>query len=156
MGPNEQAVLAALLGGMVSGGAQQWANDLATKKQQEEAALKQQGDLPPQPQYIQKGNFLIRTNYTVRLIPERRDCLWRIAEYKFIYGDPWKWPVIYKANKEEIGSNPHLIFPGQVFDIPALDEQGNPLLPGAQEKESTTVDEPGETPANTGQDAEKK
>lgn len=55
--------------------------------------------------------------YTVRLIPERRDCLWRIAEYKTIYGDPFKWTRIYKANKGQI-KNPDLIFPGQVFDIP--------------------------------------
>jgi hypothetical protein len=57
--------------------------------------------------------------YTVRLIPDRRDCLWRIAEYKFHYGDPWKWPMIWKANKDQI-VDPDLIFPGQVFKIPPL------------------------------------
>lgn len=56
-------------------------------------------------------------SYTVKLIPERRDCLWRIAEYDSIYGDPTKWTRIYKANKSQI-KNPDLIFPGQVFDIP--------------------------------------
>jgi nucleoid-associated protein YgaU len=55
--------------------------------------------------------------YTVRLIPQRRDCLWRIAEYDSIYGNPRLWPRIYKANKAKI-RNPDLIFPGQVFDIP--------------------------------------
>lgn len=59
--------------------------------------------------------------YTVRLIPQRRDCLWRIAEYDFIYGDPWKWPAIWKANKDQI-VDPDLIYPGQVFRIPPLPE----------------------------------
>lgn len=79
------------------------------------------------PILIEKGKYLIKTNYQVRLIPERRDCLWRIAEYEFIFNNPWKWPVIYQANKEQI-KDPHMIFPGQLFDIPGLDENGNPLL----------------------------
>ena len=60
--------------------------------------------------------------YTVRLIPERRDCLWRIAEYPFIYNNPLKWPVIYEANKKTFRdpSNPNLIFPGQVLVIPSI------------------------------------
>ncbi len=56
-------------------------------------------------------------SYTVRLIPERRDCLWRIAEYSEVYGDPFKWPSIYSANKDQI-KDPDLIYPGQVFQIP--------------------------------------
>lgn len=34
------------------------------------------------------------------------------------YGSGSKWPTIYEANKEIIGSNPNLIYPGQVFVIP--------------------------------------
>ena len=72
--------------------------------------------------------------YTVKLIPERRDCLYRIAEYSEIYEDPTQWPKIYRANKSMIDgrynsyvrnveeskySRPEdLIFPGQVLDIP--------------------------------------
>jgi nucleoid-associated protein YgaU len=72
--------------------------------------------------------------YTVRLIPERRDCLWRIAAYNEIYGDPAQWPTIYRANKSQIDGRyerytrnveepkysraQDLIFPGQVLDIP--------------------------------------
>ena len=56
-------------------------------------------------------------SYTVRLIPERRDCLWRIAENVEVYGDAFKWPSIYSANKDQI-KDPDLIFPGQVFQIP--------------------------------------
>jgi nucleoid-associated protein YgaU len=60
--------------------------------------------------------------YTVRLIPARRDCLWRIAEYPFIYNNPLKWTVIYEANKSTFKdpSNPNLIFPGQILKIPAI------------------------------------
>ncbi len=60
--------------------------------------------------------------YTVRLIPERRDCLWRIAEYPFIYNDPFKWRVLYDANRKtfENPNDPDLILPGQVLEIPSL------------------------------------
>jgi nucleoid-associated protein YgaU len=60
--------------------------------------------------------------YTVRLIPERRDCLWRIAGYSFIYNNPLKWTVIYEANKKTFRdpSNPNLIFPGQLLQIPSI------------------------------------
>jgi len=61
--------------------------------------------------------------YKVRSIPGRSDCLWRIAEYSFIYNDPLKWPVIYEANKKTFRdpSNPNLIFPGQLLTIPSVD-----------------------------------
>ena len=60
--------------------------------------------------------------YTVRLIPERRDCFWRIAEYPFVYGDPWKWPTLYEANKNKLEDpeNPRIIQPGMVFEIPSI------------------------------------
>jgi nucleoid-associated protein YgaU len=60
--------------------------------------------------------------YTVRLIPSRRDCFWRIAEYPFIYNNPWLWKKIYQLNKEVIEdpNNPDLIQPGQVFKIPSV------------------------------------
>ena len=55
--------------------------------------------------------------YIVKDRPERRDCLWRIAGFKKIYGNPLLWPRIYRANKSQI-RNPDLIYPGQEFDIP--------------------------------------
>lgn len=73
-------------------------------------------------------------SYTVRRIPERRDCLWRIAEYEDIYNNPLEWPKIYESNKDVIvkafnrykrntaepkyNRAADLIFPGQTFDIP--------------------------------------
>ncbi len=60
--------------------------------------------------------------YTVRLIPERRDCLWRIAEYPFVYGDPWQWRLLYDANKAALvnPNDPDLVLPGQVLEIPSI------------------------------------
>lgn len=46
------------------------------------------------------------------------DVLSNIA--KKYYGDGTKYPVIYNANKELIGGNPNLIYPGQVLTIPAV------------------------------------
>lgn len=51
--------------------------------------------------------------YTVK----KGDCLWNIA--KKFYGNGSKYTVIYNANKSKI-KNPNLIYPGQVFTIPAL------------------------------------
>jgi nucleoid-associated protein YgaU len=61
--------------------------------------------------------------YIVRLIPERRDCFWRIAEYEFVYGDPTKWRILYEANKQVLQDpdNPDLIQPGQRFRIPSIE-----------------------------------
>lgn len=74
--------------------------------------------------YTQARNYLnlyksqsINKLYTVRLIPERRDCLWRIAEYDFIYGNPYLWPLIWRRNRKLI-QNPSLIEPGWQLIIP--------------------------------------
>jgi len=50
------------------------------------------------------------------------DCLWNIAKKPAYYGNGFAWPVIYKANRDEI-KNPNLIFPKQIFKIPNLTEE---------------------------------
>lgn len=45
------------------------------------------------------------------------DCLYNIA--KKFYGSGSKYKVIYEANKDIIGGNPNLIYPGQQLTIPA-------------------------------------
>ena len=45
------------------------------------------------------------------------DHLWGIAEQANIYGDPYRWPLIYKANTADI-EDADLIYPGQVLTIP--------------------------------------
>ena len=44
----------------------------------------------------------------------RGDHLWGIAKKKEHYGNPFAWPIIYKANREQI-KDPDLIYPNQVF-----------------------------------------
>lgn len=53
---------------------------------------------------------------TYTVVPN--DCLWNIA--KRFYGNGAKYTVIYDANRDVIGGNPNLIYPGQVLTIPAV------------------------------------
>lgn len=57
---------------------------------------------------------LIEKAYTVN----NGDYLWKISKDEKIYGNPFMWPLIYKANRNKI-KNHHLIYPAQKFDIPA-------------------------------------
>ncbi len=47
----------------------------------------------------------------------RGDNLWDISGKDSIYGNPYQWPLIYKANADQI-KDADLIYPGQVFEIP--------------------------------------
>ncbi|MCL2196558.1 MAG: LysM peptidoglycan-binding domain-containing protein [Treponema sp.] len=60
--------------------------------------------------------------YTVRTWRVERDCLWTIAGYPWVYNDPWKWKVLYDANKDKMPepANPDLIEPGMVLEIPSI------------------------------------
>jgi len=60
--------------------------------------------------------------YVVQLKLPLRDCFWRIAAYPFVYNDPWKWKLLYEANKSLLADagNPDIIEPGMKFVIPPL------------------------------------
>jgi nucleoid-associated protein YgaU len=58
-----------------------------------------------------------KEDWTYTVVPG--DTLSGIA--KRFYGDATKWPEIQKANRQKI-KNPNLIYPGQVFIIPDIDE----------------------------------
>jgi len=47
---------------------------------------------------------------------QRGDHLWGISSQPRIYGNPYAWPLIYKANSAKI-KDADLIYPGQNFDI---------------------------------------
>lgn len=78
--------------------------------------------------------------YEVRLIPGRRDSLWRIAEYEFIYNDPFLWPQIYEANRDII-RDPDLIYPGQFLKIPPVVIDAKELGDEKQEEKQVEVEQ---------------
>ncbi len=45
------------------------------------------------------------------------DNLWDISGKDSVYGNPYQWPMIYKANSDQI-KDADLIYAGQVFSIP--------------------------------------
>lgn len=46
------------------------------------------------------------------------DNLWDISGKVAVYGNPYQWPLIYKANSDQI-KDADLIYSGQVFSIPS-------------------------------------
>ncbi len=57
------------------------------------------------------GTYLVATG----------DNLWNIAGQDSVYGNPYQWPLIYKANSGQI-NDADLIYAGQSFDIPKASE----------------------------------
>lgn len=70
---------------------------------EEAAAPEQQADTPTAP-----------TNDATSYEVNQGDHLWGISGSS--YGNPYKWPLIYKANSDKI-KDADLIYPGQVLDI---------------------------------------
>jgi nucleoid-associated protein YgaU len=68
------------------------------------------------------GGLALPAQYTVRTWVSVRDCLWNIAGRSWAYGDPFKWKVLYEANKSKLPEpgNPDLIEPGMILDIPSI------------------------------------
>ncbi len=62
-------------------------------------------------------NMAVTDVYTVQARTENHDCLWRIAGFDSIYGDPFLWPRIWRRNRQLI-QNPDLIYPGWTLLIP--------------------------------------
>ena len=52
-----------------------------------------------------------------RYAVQRGDTLWGISAQEQIYRNPFMWPLIYKANSQQI-RDPELIFPRQILVIP--------------------------------------
>ena len=75
------------------------------------------GSQPPRP-----AQGTLPAQYTVRQWRSTGDCFSTIASWSWVYGDAKQWRKLYEANKDNIPnpSNPHLILPGMVLEIPSL------------------------------------
>ena len=40
--------------------------------------------------------------YTIRTFRGEKDCLWNIAKNPAVYNDPFKWKILYEANKDKL------------------------------------------------------
>jgi hypothetical protein len=73
------------------------------------------------------------------------DNLWNIAGQDSVYGNPYQWPLIYKANSGQI-KDADLIYAGQSFDIPkASDAEAAAAVEHAKTRGAWTI---GETEAS--------
>ena len=82
----------------------------ATTKKEEPAPAPAAAAPAPAPE--PKAVSTLPANYEV----QRGDHLWGIASQPRIYGNPYAWPLIYKANSAKI-KDADVIHPGQNFDI---------------------------------------
>ncbi len=60
-------------------------------------------------------------------IVQKHDCLWTIADKPRVFGDSFEWPILYKANRDQI-KDPDLIYPRQDLRVDkglSLEEMNN-------------------------------
>jgi nucleoid-associated protein YgaU len=59
-----------------------------------------------------------------RILPwmSSKDCFWNIAANPAVYGNPFLWSELYKANKGALKrpADPNLLMPGMIVTIPSL------------------------------------
>jgi nucleoid-associated protein YgaU len=72
---------------------------------------------------FQRSDLAPGTFATGSIVVQPGQSLWRIARKS--YGEGVRYTVIYEANRGQI-RDPNLIYPGQVFAIPAADAAANP------------------------------
>ena len=62
-------------------------------------------------------NSRMPRQFSINYEVARGDHLWGIASKEDIYADPYMWPRLYRANREQI-NDPDLIYPKQVLTVP--------------------------------------
>ena len=72
---------------------------------------------------VAEEGYPLPATFTVRSWAVYRDCLWNIAALPEIYGDPYRWPILFNANRHRMPdpNNPDLILPGMVLEITSID-----------------------------------
>ena len=65
---------------------------------------------------FQRAAFTADTPREGQVVVQPRQSLWRIARH--VYGQGVRYTLIYEANRDQI-RNPDLIYPGQIFALPA-------------------------------------
>jgi len=88
--------------------AEQQASDAIAQHDAEATAV-----VEPEPAPVEEAESMFIGGYLV----VSGDNLWNIAGQDSVYGNPYQWPLIYKANSDQI-KDADLIFPGQYFNIP--------------------------------------
>lgn len=97
-------------------------------------------DTTPEPEPVKEESMFIGGYLVVS-----GDNLWNIAGQDSVYGNPYQWPLIYKANSDQI-NDADLIFPGQYFNIPkAMGAESDAAIEHAKTRGAWTV---GETEAS--------
>lgn len=93
--------------------AQRQADNAIEQAQAEEARLRSEGTLSEASDDMSSGyGSGSASQYEVM----GGDNLWNISGKDEVYSNPYQWPLIYKANRNQI-KDADLIYPGQVFDI---------------------------------------
>ncbi|GMR16908.1 MAG: hypothetical protein BMS9Abin31_1303 [Gammaproteobacteria bacterium] len=80
------------------------------EKAEEAPAPEPEKTVEPEPAAMPEPTASESTSYEV----SKGDHLWGISGKS--YGNPYKWPLIYKANSDKI-KDADLIYPGQVLDV---------------------------------------
>ncbi len=76
-------------------------------------------DLPPEeetPPPVQEEEQVASAPEPMKYIVQKGDTLWDISKMGNIYSDPFMWPLIFRANRDEI-EDPDIIEIGQEFVI---------------------------------------
>ena len=95
---------------------------IASLKARLEKTLEQLSLANQRIQELEKKLSVSKTTETYQV--KKGDSLWSIAKRKEVYDNPYKWLLLYHANRDQI-YDPNLIFPYMMLLIPRLEEHEN-------------------------------
>ena len=120
---------------------EQAADAIAQHDAEKSAMMESSTSMAEEPAHMKKNDSPYLGGYLV----VSGDNLWNIAGQDAVYGNPYQWPLIYKANSEQI-KDADLIYPGQYFNIPkAMGAERAAAIEHARTRGAWTV---GETEAS--------